>query len=224
MGTLRIAIAASILAALISPAVDAGRQPASPHDAIPAAAREAISDPDRQPARIEAWYADFPATTDIAGGRVFAETPDQVQDARWALGRFAAAGLELPEVEFWMHADRVSCDPRREVPPVAFVMIRDGRSIVFSCGTRFTLLHELGHIFGAAHFDDAQRDAFTAMRDADGWRADEWARSADEHLADVIAWGLHPDHVRPSRTKPNDDASLAAAFEFATGTVPLDDI
>ncbi len=221
MGTFRVAIAVSMLVALISPATGTEPQTFALRAVAPAAFGKATADAGRQPARIEASHADYPATTDIAGGSVYAENWALVEEARWALGRFSAVGLVLPPVEFWMHADRVSCDPRRDVPPVAFMMVRDGRSIVFSCGTRFTLLHELGHVFGATHFDDAQREAFTSMRDADGWRADEWTRSADEHLADVIACGLHPEHIRPSRTKPNDDASLAAAFEFATGTVPL---
>jgi hypothetical protein len=92
---------------------------------------------------------------------------------------------------------------------------------VYSCGTRFTLLHELGHVFAYEHLTDEDRAAFVATRKADAWRADQWSRSGSEHAADIIAWGLHPEHVRPSRTLPNDDASLTEAFVLLTGTPPL---
>ncbi len=167
------------------------------------------------------WLADYPATTNVEGGRVYARRSAQVEDVRWALERFAAAGLELPLVEFWMHDDLIGCDTGDGAPPVGFTTDRGGRHIIYSCGTRFTLLHELGHVYANGHMTDEARDAFVTMRNADAWRADTWARSASEHVADIIAWGLHPDHVRPSRTLPNDDASLEAAFMFATGVAPL---
>jgi hypothetical protein len=217
MSHARIAITMTLLFAALSPATpsptEAALQFASPHGAPTAPEPET-------PDRLRAWFADYPATVDIAGGRVFAETRTQVEDAVWALERFASVGLELPAIEFWMHADRIDCDPRKEVPPLAFTLFRDGQAVVYSCSTRFALLHELGHVFGATHLSDADKTAFAAIRDADGWRAEEWARSASEHFADVIAWGLHPDHVRPSRTTPNDDASLTAAFALATGVAP----
>jgi hypothetical protein len=177
--------------------------------------------PAATPHHASPWLADYPATTDIEGGRIYAQRSAQVDDVRLALERFAAAGLELPLVEFWIHHDLIGCDTGDGAPPVGFTTDRGGRHIIYSCGTHFTLLHELGHVYANGHLTDEARDAFVTMRDADAWRADTWARSASEHVADIIAWGLHPHHVRPSRTLPNDDASLEAAFVFATGVAPL---
>ena len=219
MSTARTVIAIMFLISSVAPADSAGATPQRGFGTIQRSplAEAAVMSPDR----LQPWFADFPATADVPEGRIYAETRPQVADARWALERFAEAGLKLPSVEFWMHADRVSCGPRKEVPPVAFTMFRDGQALVFSCGPRFALLHELGHVLGATTMSDSDKVAFAAIRDADAWRTDDWVRSADEHFADVVAWGLHPDHVRPSRTMPNDDASLAAAFVMATGVEPL---
>ena len=46
-------------------------------------------------------------------------------------------------------------------------------------------------------------------RRATAWSGVEWRVAGGEHAADVIAWALLNGEVRPSRTLPNDDASLA---------------
>lgn len=190
--------------------------------AVPAEAAVAQpASPQPAPDRLRAWYADYPAATDIDGARVYADGPDAVAEVQWALDRFEHAGLALPHVEVWLHDDLSGCRSSDGSLVVGYTTERAGRRIVLSCGTRFTLLHELGHVFVYEHLSDADRDAFTSTREADAWRADEWSRSGSEHAADVIAWGLHPGHVRPSRTLPNDDASLTEAFVLLTGTAPL---
>ena len=219
MRSSRTALTITVLLAALGYAVG------TPSEAGPAEAAEnvpASAAPVRPvPSELRAWYADYPAATDIDGARVYAERPDAVTELRWALGRFAEAGLELPAVEVWMHDDLSGCRSVDGSLVVGYTTERAGRRVVYSCGTRFTLLHELGHVFVYEHLSDAERDAFTRTREADAWRTGEWSRSASEHAADVIAWGLHPEHVRPSRTLPNDDASLSEAFVMLTGTAPL---
>ena len=63
--------------------------------------------------------------------------------------------------------------------------------------------------------DEGDRERFLSIRQADAWSGVKWNRAGGEHLADVLAWGLGGGRVRPSRTFPNDDAGLAAAYEMA---------
>ena len=171
---------------------------------------------------VRPWHADYPHTTDIAGARVYASDPQQLLDVAWALDRLENAGLAMPGVEVWAHDDLSGC--RRSVeddtPPVGVYFQRDGVDTVFWCGTRFTLLHELAHVHDNNFLTPDQRTRFLAIRQADAWRHETWNRAAGEHFADVVAWGLHDRTIRPSRTLPNDDASLEEAFELAVSFAP----
>lgn len=171
-----------------------------------------------RPARLNPWYADYPFTADIEGARVYASDPDQVAEARDALDRFATAGIELPYVEIWAHDDLSGCrlNADDESPPAGVYFQRAGVDIIFQCGVLFTLLHELSHAHDVNFLSEDERAEFLSIRDADSWRHEKWARAAGEHFADVMAWGLTDGEVRPSRTRPNDNASLDAAFSKAT--------
>ncbi len=159
----------------------------------------------------------------IDGAIVYAETVDQVARVARALGRFEQLGLELPAVEVWYFADYAGCaDPRnpsRQRP--GYLEIGADKYTIFMCGVEFTLLHELAHVWDHSQLTDGERDLFMAKRDLDNWGGVEWSRCGGEHLADVLAWGIQNGNVRPSRTMPNDDASLHEAFVLATGAQPL---
>ncbi len=219
MRSSRTALTITVLLAALGYALGTPREagPAEAAENLPASAAPVLP----APSELRAWYADYPAASDIDGARIYADGADAVAEVRWALDRFEDAGLALPHVEVWMHDDLSGCRSNDGSLVVGYTTVRSDRRVVYSCGTRFTLLHELGHVFVNEHLSDAERDAFTRTRRADAWRADEWSRSASEHAADVIAWGLHPEHVRPSRTLPNDDASLGEAFVMLTGVAPL---
>ena len=167
--------------------------------------------------------ADYPATTKVAGAMVYAQTADQVDDFVWALGRFAQAGIELPFVEAWLHAKRSGCDGPERKGRGGFTTWREGRPVVFSCATRDTMLHELGHVLDRHVLTDDDRAAFMAARGVDRWQGVAWLRAGQEHYADVVAWGLSDQRWRHGRTEPNDPAALAAAFVLATNALPLPD-
>lgn len=169
------------------------------------------------PVRLRAWFADYPLTTDVGTARVYASDPDRVREARDVIARFAEAGLELPEMEIWTHDALSGCRLviEDDTPPAGVYFQRAGADIVFQCGATFTLIHELAHVHDNNFLTDSERDEFLALRDADSWHNETWARSAGEHFADVVAWGLSDGQVRPTRTFPNDNASLDAAFELA---------
>ena len=173
---------------------------------------------------VEAWEADYPATTEVDGATVYAQTLGQIATVERALGLLRTAGMALPHAEVWMHPDDNGCTAGNGDLRAGVLMIRNGHYVIHLCGNLFTLLHELAHAWDRHTVTDSQRAAFLALRELDAWSTspDDWANAGGEHLADVVAWGLHPDHVRPSRTKPNDDASLHQAYVAATGREPLD--
>lgn len=171
------------------------------------------------PARLQPWYADYPETTDLDGARVYASHPDQVAEARTALDLFDVAGIELPYVEIWSHDSLSGCrlDPADDSPPAGVYFQRNGVDIVFQCGVLFTLLHELAHAHDVNFLHEDERQRFLRIRKAESWRHENWPSAAGEHFADVLAWGLTGGEVRPSRTLPNDNASLDKAFSMALG-------
>ena len=166
------------------------------------------------------WFADYPATTDVAGNRVFAQTEDQVAQVQRALDVYASVGLDLPHIEFWTHDTTAGCMADDGGLRAGYLLRGRETWTIFMCGSDFTLLHELGHVWDNQAMTDDKRAEFLTLRKADAWSGVEWSRAGGEHLADVLAWGLSGGEVRPSRTLPNDDASLAEAFETATGFAP----
>lgn len=166
------------------------------------------------------WFADYPATTEVADNMVFAQTEDQVAQVERALDVYASAGLDLPHIEFWMHDTTAGCVADDGGLRAGYLLGGRGVWTIFMCGSDFTLLHELGHVWDNHVMTDDKRAEFLTLRKADAWSGVEWSRAGGEHLADVLAWGLSGGEVRPSRTLPNDDASLAQAFETATGSTP----
>jgi hypothetical protein len=171
------------------------------------------------PANRQPWFADYPLTIDIDNVRIYASDPARVLEVQDAIVLFAAAGLELPYLEIWTHDDLSGCrlTVEDDTPPAGVYFQRGGVDTIFLCGTSFTLLHELAHAHDVNFLSDKDRDEFLAIRDADSWQNEKWARAAGEHFADVVAWGISGGTVRPSRTFPNDNASLDKAFELAAG-------
>ena len=157
----------------------------------------------------------------VGSATVYAENYDQVANVEFALSRFAEMGLELDEFEVRYFSDAEECASDTGRARAGYLAFGNGRYVVYNCGTVFTLLHEMAHVYDVQSLDEATRQAFLAERGLVSWTHDEWAHAGGEHLADVLAWGLQDGNVRPSRTTPNDDESLYKAFVVATGSDPL---
>ncbi len=215
MKALTAAIALMSLGTVIAPVPPAREDRVEPAPTIAPATYSEADPPSMLTFR--PWDADYPHAQAIDGAQVYASDLEQVDDIAWAIEQLLAAGLALPTVEVWAHDDASGCrlDADDDTPPVGVYFQRNGVDTIFWCGTRFTMLHELAHVHDNNFLTDDQRDHFIAIRDVDAWRHDKWNRAAGEHFADVVAWGLHDRTVRPSRTFPNDNASLDAAFELA---------
>ena len=148
--------------------------------------------------------------------QIYADTAEQRAMAESALDELAAAGFEMPPVTIYLHSDRAECSELNGY----FVQI-EGENIVHSCGNRWTLIHELTHVWDKNMLDDHTRERFMEHQGLDSWSHETWNQAAGEHLASIVAWAL--DGARPSRIGYYDDRHLAAAYELATGTpVPQD--
>jgi hypothetical protein len=165
----------------------------------------------------EPWAADYPATVETDGATVYASELELVESVHWALERFAAADLDLPHVEVWMHSERWGCQGSDIEPKAGYYVRRNGTHVIFSCGPRFILLHELAHVWDHHTLSADIRDAFLEERGLESWGGGEWRLRGAEHLANVIAWGLDDQHTRPMSTAPCDNAGLYRAFAVATG-------
>jgi hypothetical protein len=146
---------------------------------------------------------------------VYGETSDLEAAGRAALERFADAGLELPVVELALYESADPCRRPDGTERAGVTLIHAERYDVRSCGSAFTVMHELAHVWDHHNLDDERRAALLELRGLESWRHETWAAAGGEHSASIIAWGL--TGVRPAMVPPSDDMSLAQAYELLTG-------
>lgn len=154
---------------------------------------------------------------------IVTQEPGQMEMVDWALGRFEAAGLELPPLLIRF--------PDRESPLCDGVqgrtfLLADPIEVRVCWNSEFILLHELAHAWEYANVPVDNHGHFSEMRDGvESWGSpdDPWKAQGREHAANVIAWGLLDDPYPVSDTYPNDIASMVEAFHFLTGVSPLHD-
>jgi LAS superfamily LD-carboxypeptidase LdcB len=148
---------------------------------------------------------------------VHAESDDLFADVVWALSRFRESGMPLPEVEVFASADQTECGSSAAY--LTFVGEEQDMRIR-ACGTRTTLLHELGHAWDIATLSDGRRNAFMELRGLESWSAETWSEAAGEHAATVVAWGLN-ERAHGQNLMPNDVSSMRDGFVLLTGGRPL---
>lgn len=149
---------------------------------------------------------------------VLGATSGQLEMARWAVGRFEAAGLEPPAVEIEFHGAQSGCGGH-----LGFAR----RGAVDVCNTlvnamaRRTLLHEMSHTWLDENLDDATEARFLALRGLPSWNAssDPWRFRGYEQGAEIISWSIGERILMP-QIPDNDPSALAAAFEILTGIAP----
>ena len=144
---------------------------------------------------------------------IHADTDEQYVMAESALAEMAAAGFELPAVTIHLHSDKAGCEQLNGY----FVQI-EGENIVHSCGNRWTLIHELTHLWDKNTLDEATRQQFMAHQGLDSWHHETWNQAGGEHLASIVAWAL--DGARPSRIGYYNDDHLADGYAIAAGQPP----
>jgi hypothetical protein len=146
---------------------------------------------------------------------VYGASPEQVQMARWAAGRFEIATLRVPGVEIHFHDDLSDCDGH-----LGYAV--DGRvdlcTSLVDAPTRRALLHELGHVWLDQNLAPLVQAAFLRLRDLSAWNSsnDPWNLRGSEHGAEVMAWALGERILTPS-IPDNEPKKLGLAFRFLTG-------
>jgi len=103
-----------------------------------------------------------------------------------AVGRFASAGLELPDLTFVVFDSTIDCDAS------SGYYFASSRTLHICKLDDKTVLHELAHAWAGHTLTDAQKTSFAEFRGADGWNNadDKWKDRATEQAAETIAWAL----------------------------------
>ena len=140
--------------------------------------------------------------------------PAATELAAWAVGRFEAAGLELPPTEMHFHNGTDGCR--------GFLGYAQGGRVdlcvrlEMEAGPQRLVLHELAHAWEGATLDEACRERFLELRSIDAWAGDdvEWKQRGIEQLAEVVAWGLADGAMAPMIDGDRDPQALGAAYDL----------
>jgi hypothetical protein len=178
------------------------------------------------------------STIRLAGEPVVVEgaTPDLEHLLRWAIDRFAVAGLPPPRlsrVTFAGATGRCAGVSGRAVSGEegtelflcldARATCRDAACATAGLGARMVLLHEMAHAWVFTHADRRVRDAYLARTGAGSWNDHQhpWSERGVERAAETMMWGLLDRPVPLPRIGDPPCRALAAAFRLLTGRPPL---
>jgi hypothetical protein len=142
-------------------------------------------------------------------------TPEQLELARWAVGRFEAAGLEPPAVEIAFHDDGSGCGGHLGFARLGRVSVC---TTLVNAMTRRTILHEMSHVWLDSNTTQSLRDRFVSFRCLRSWNAasDPWELRGYEQGAEIMSWALGERILTP-QIPGNDQGSIEEAYEFLTG-------
>ncbi|MFO7548750.1 MAG: hypothetical protein R6X29_07790 [Acidimicrobiia bacterium] len=162
-----------------------------------------------------------PASPVILEGAV---DPDQQRLVDWAIGRYVAAGLELPPVIIAFSPTDGPCDGNpglfRDHPAAHIDLCPSGP--LDETAARKTILHELAHAWTDAFLSADDRREFMALRGLDVWSgpAAPWELRGTEHAAEALAWALFDGELRMVTIADAGPDDLAAAYRRLTGEDP----
>jgi hypothetical protein len=144
-------------------------------------------------------------------------SPDQVAMVRWAVGRYELAGLRLPPLVIWFHADARPCGGLMGLYGGGHVEMCTGPGV--NAIPRMTMLHELGHAWSERAVTGPRQARFLRLRGAATWDSPivPWGERGWEQAAEIMAWGLGDRLVKP-RIPYHDPEDLQAAYELVTGS------
>lgn len=159
------------------------------------------------------------AAHQVSGGlTVVGGTADQRALARWAVGRFEAAGFRLPSMQIVFPVGREGCRGR-------LGYYDDG--VASLCGTHTdwmaarTLLHEMAHGWVDANVTGAELERFLRLRHLDTWNDQhvEWDVRGFEQAAEILAWAIgdQADGIHAPSFERNSPDELAVAYRVLTG-------
>lgn len=148
---------------------------------------------------------------------IYGETPELEALGRRAVELFGSLGMELPVLDLYVYENPDPCRRRDGTFRSGVTIMGADSYTVLTCGSVFTLMHELAHAWEHHAMAETTRAALLELRGLETWSHEEWDRAGGEHLASIIAWGLTGERPKMISTGI-DDASLAEAYELATGS------
>jgi hypothetical protein len=170
--------------------------------------------------------AEASADTDTDRITVDADEERGHELVEWAVGRYHQAGLTVPGADVHFQRGLEGCRGY-----VGLHTVQSGRHRIGVCdpGQRSReriILHEFAHAWVGETLTSDNREAFLALCGLEMWHDPDtdWGQRGTEHAAEVMFWGLSDECRTPGRIGTDDSATLAAAFEFLTGTEPLCEI
>jgi hypothetical protein len=150
----------------------------------------------------------------VPGVEVSADIPEQLELARWAVGRFEMAGLDTPTVEIAFHADRSGCRGH-----IGFALEGevDVCTTLVNAMTRRALLHEMSHIWLDQNVTGSMRARFLSLRGLASWNAatDPWRLRGCEQGAEIISWAIG-ERIITAQIPDNVPTELEFAFDLLT--------
>ncbi|NNE11673.1 MAG: hypothetical protein HKN41_05440 [Ilumatobacter sp.] len=171
------------------------------------------------------------ATTDPEPAPADASAPEPAVESElveWALERFHAAGLELPnDIVVSFHGDDQPCEGnhgtyRPGEPDRVRICRHDPDPEIQDQLRRHALLHELAHAWTDHELERDRRDAFLELRGATTWSNREvaWHDRGTEQAAEIITWGLLDREVGFLNIRDTRCDQLRAGYVTLTGVEP----
>jgi hypothetical protein len=156
-------------------------------------------------------------------------TEAQQELVDWAKGRFAEAGLELPELTVRFDPTKDLCGQhggRYQHAPdgerIVTICAWEGDSFGADLERRRTLLHEFGHAWDFANLSADDREALGELLGVEEWNdhGDVWEDRGVERFAETFVYALLDQPRRQLKVDLECD-ELIGAFHTATSTAPL---
>jgi hypothetical protein len=159
----------------------------------------------------------------------------------WAMGRFEIAGLPAPSVAsitFDEDTTAPQCAADRRGLSVdlgesaqVFVCTGEERACedeactAFVANARLVVLHELAHAWMFRDVDETTQRAFMEHMGVAAWSSADviWYDRGVEQAAQVLAWGLMDESIRPGRLGDRPCEQLVESFRILTGKQPPQD-
>jgi len=151
----------------------------------------------------------------VRGARVYADTEGQLREALWALDRYATEGLSLPALTIRFSDTNEACGGNAGVR-----RLENGANVIDICTeARWTLLHELAHVWAAENLTDADRAGFVELQGLEGWSGSDiaWEDRGTEQAADLVAWALSGRSHVPGHVWRGSVALMEKAYLVLTG-------
>ena len=119
-----------------------------------------------------------------------AETTELIE---WSVARYVDAGLELPNLEFFVHPDRDDCNGHKGYWHPG----RRADRIDICTATESLILHEIAHAWDHHSVTDGTRDHFMALHPGEKWEDDGVGHFAQgiERFAEAVAWGMKSNPI-----------------------------